>query len=111
MTLRRARLCFCSTAPSQGTEVWIEGVLAVDTRACDTVVPRSIGPGIPVQLSLQSVRGMAYEMADGDELPDLGEKRRLCVDRESIRGPAYQHACRGRPQGPAESQQVYGYGL
>jgi hypothetical protein len=72
-----SKAMLCSAAPSQGEEEWIEVELTADTGSCDTVVPRSLCPGIPIQPSLQSVRGMAYEVADGGELPNLGEKR--CV--------------------------------
>ena len=49
--------------------------LTADTGARDTVVPKAMAPGIPVVPSLQSQRGMEYEIANGDSIPNLGEKR------------------------------------
>ena len=72
-----SKAMLCSAAPSQGEEEWIEVELTADTGACDTVVPWSLCPGIPIQSSPQSVRGMVYDVADSGELPNLGEKRCL----------------------------------
>ena len=54
---------------------WQEVVLTADTGACDTVVPKLMCPGIPIVPSLQSMQGLVYEIADGTEIPNLGEKR------------------------------------
>ena len=64
--------------PGTGDEgSWIEVELTADTGACDTVIPRSTCPGIPIQSSLQSLRGMEYEVANGESIPNLGERRCL----------------------------------
>ena len=49
--------------------------LTADTGACDTVVPKLMCPGIPITPSVQSLRGMEYEVATGESIPSLGEKR------------------------------------
>ena len=54
---------------------WYEVELAADTGACDTVVPKLMCPGIPNILSVESLRGMEYEVATGESIPNLGEKR------------------------------------
>ena len=64
-------------AGSAGEDEWIEIELTADTGACDTVIPRKLCPGIPIRPSLQSLRGMEYEVADGRPLPNLGERRCL----------------------------------
>ena len=67
----KASLC-PMTAPD---EEWYEVELTADTGACDTVVPKLMCPGIPITPSVQSLRGMEYEVATGESIPNLGEKR------------------------------------
>ena len=43
--------------------------------------------GIPIQPSLQSVRGMPYEVADGGEVPNLGETRCLMWTENASEAP------------------------
>jgi hypothetical protein len=57
------------------TEDWIEVELTADTGACDTVIPKSMAPGIPITPSFQSLRQMEYEVATGASIPNLGEKK------------------------------------
>ena len=54
---------------------WYEVELTADTGACDTVVPKLMCPGIPITPSVQSLRGMEYEVATSESIPNLGEKR------------------------------------
>ena len=51
--------------------------LTADTGACDTVIPRDMCASIPIQQSLQSLRMMEYEVANGATIPNLGERRCL----------------------------------
>ena len=51
--------------------------MTADTGACDTVMPRKLAEHIVIQPSLQSLREMNYEVADGKEIPNLGERRCL----------------------------------
>ena len=54
---------------------WYEVELTADTGACDTVIPKLMCPGIPITPSVQPLRGMEYEVATGESIPNLGEKR------------------------------------
>ena len=56
---------------------WVQVELCADTGACDTVMPRLECPNIPITPSLQSIQGLEYEVADGHEIPNLGERQ--CV--------------------------------
>ena len=67
----KASLC-PMTAPED--ELY-EVELTADTGACDTVVPKLMCPGIPITPSVQSLRGMEYEVATGEPIPNLGETR------------------------------------
>ena len=58
-------------------EEWVEVELTADSGACDTVIPRSTAEGIPIMPSLASLRGMEYEVANGQSIPNLGERRCL----------------------------------
>ena len=51
--------------------------LTADTGACDTVIPKTMCPAIPIYPSLQSLRGLEYEVASGATIPNLGERRCL----------------------------------
>ena len=68
---------FCFSGPSGEEEEWVEVELAADTGACDTVMPRAMASHIPIQPSLQSIKAMMYEVADGNKIANLGERR--CV--------------------------------
>ena len=59
----------------EGKEEWFEVELTADTGACDTVVPTTMCPSIPITPSAQSIRGMEYEVATGQSIPNLGEKK------------------------------------
>ena len=67
----KASLC-TMTAPE---DEWYEVELTTDTGACDTVVPTLMSPGIPITPSVESLRGMEYEVATGESISNLGEKR------------------------------------
>ena len=58
-------------------EEWIEAKLMADSGACDTVIPRKTVEAIPIMPSLASLRGMEYEVANGQSIPNLGERRCL----------------------------------
>ena len=58
-------------------EEWIEVELCADTGACDTVMPRKLCGRIPITPSLQSLNCMEYEVADGNTIPNLGERKCL----------------------------------
>jgi hypothetical protein len=45
---------------------WIEVELTADTGACDTVIPKKMCPGIPIVPSMQSLKGLEYEVATGE---------------------------------------------
>jgi hypothetical protein len=69
----KAMLSAASPAGDQYSD-WIEVELTADTGACDTVIPRKLCESIPIRPSLQSLRGMEYEVADGRNIPNLGER-------------------------------------
>ena len=59
-------------------EEWVEMELTADSGACDTVILRKTAESIPIMPSLASLRGMEYEVANGQLIPNLGERR--CLD-------------------------------
>ena len=64
-----------SSASEANVEDWIEVELTADTGACDTVIPKSMCSIIPIVPSEQSKRGMEYEVANGQSIKNLGERR------------------------------------
>ena len=72
-----AKAMLSSAAFTNDGDEWIEVELTADTGACDTVMPRPMAQCIPIQPSLQSLSSMIYEVADGNKIPNPGERR--CV--------------------------------
>ena len=66
-----------SLSPCSPADEWIEVELTADSGACDTVIPRKTAQGIPILPSLASLRVMEYEVANGQSIPNLGERRCL----------------------------------
>ena len=60
-----------------GENDWTEIELTADSGACDTVIPRKTAEAIPIVPFLASLRGMEYEVANGESIPNLGERRCL----------------------------------
>ena len=62
---------------------WIEVEVTVDSGACDTVMPlRSCA--FKILPSYQSKLGLEYEVANGESIPNLGEKRMtMCTNETS----------------------------
>ena len=66
-----------SLSAVNGEEKWVEIELTADSVACDTVIPRAMADVIPIMPSLAALRGMEYEVANGQSIPNLGERRCL----------------------------------
>ena len=47
-------------------------------------MPRAKASHIPIQASLQSLKAMMYEVADGNEIPNLGERRCLMWTENAV---------------------------
>ena len=60
-------------------EEWIELEVTVDSGACDTVMPQELCRGIPIVDSAGPRAGLEYKVANGDGLPNLGERRCLLM--------------------------------
>ena len=58
-----------SLSPCSPAEDWIEVELTADSGGCDTVIPRKTAEAIPILPSLASLRGMEYEVANGQSYP------------------------------------------
>ena len=61
----------------QPADEWIEVELTADAGACDTLIPRKTAESIPIRHSLASLRDMEYEVANGQSILSLGERRCL----------------------------------
>ena len=64
-----------SLSPMSAMDEWYKVELAADTGACATVIPKGMCLGIPIVPSFQSINGMEYEVASGEAIPNLGERR------------------------------------
>ena len=61
---------------------WEEVEMAVDSGATETVVGESMLPGVETKPGEASRRGVQYEVANGDRIDNLGEKKFTCVVEE-----------------------------
>ena len=77
MMMANSKPALSSAGGAAGNEEWIEVEMTADTGACDTVMPRLMCNGIQIQQSLQSLNSMEYEVASGQTIPNLGERRCL----------------------------------
>ena len=68
--------------PSQGTQIRC----AVGPEATDAVMPILTCNHVPVAPSAQSERGVEYEVANGEIVPNVGD-RRLEAVVQTLRGP------------------------
>ena len=67
------------SAFGNGTSEWIEIEITIDSGACETVMPMSWCKGISVLSSPQYLQGVEYEVANGETIPNLGERRCLMM--------------------------------
>ena len=74
-TAESKALLYAAGGASDGE--WTEVELCAGTGACDTAIPRKLCESIPIQPSLQSLKCMQYEVADGHTIPNLWE--RCCI--------------------------------
>ena len=69
-------------APVVETPGWEEVELAVDSGASETVIPEQLVRSTTVTPSDASRRGVQYEVANGERIPNLGQKSFVGVTRE-----------------------------
>ena len=62
---------------------WVEIEITIDSGACDTVMPENMCPHISLLASESSRAGLEYEVANGEGLPNLGEKKCLMMTEDS----------------------------
>ena len=60
------------------SDEWVEIEVTVDSGACDTVMPAEWCKGIPIVQS-SIAHGEEYEVANGEAIPNLGERRCLLM--------------------------------
>ena len=76
-----------------GTPEWQEIEITVDSGACDTVMPTSMSPHISLLQNELSKSGMEYEVANGQSLPNMGEKRCVMMTENSSLGKRIIFQC------------------
>ena len=60
---------------------WHEIEVTIDSGACDIVMPISLCSDIPLRESEQQRSGLEYEVANGQSIPNEGERRCLMMTR------------------------------
>ena len=71
------------SAVDPGEIGWTEIEITIDSGACDTVMPMRLCGHISVMETEDSKRGMVYEVANGEEIPNLGERHCLLMTEDS----------------------------
>ena len=73
---------------------WQEMEIAVDSGACNIVMPTKLCPHISMVATAKSRSGFEYEVANGDGLLNMGERRRYMMTEKSgtMKGIAFQCA-------------------
>ena len=66
------------------TPEWHEIVITVDSGACDTVMPTKMCSHISILENAKVRAGFEYEVANGQGLPNLGERRCYMMTENSI---------------------------
>ena len=62
---------------------WTEIEITIDSGACDTVMPARLCSHISVLSTENSKRGMEYEVANGETIPNVGERHCLLMTEDS----------------------------
>ena len=65
------------------SQEWTEIEITIDSGACDNVMPTNLTPHISLMQNENSRRGMEYEVANGEGLPNQGEKRCVMMTENS----------------------------
>ena len=86
MTLRdpiQRPMLLSTDRPKSNDAEWQEIEITVDSGSCDPVMPEGLCPQICLVPSAYSKLGLEYEIADGNALPNLGEKHCLMMTEDS----------------------------
>ena len=70
-----------SSKPSE--EGWVEIEITIDSGACDTVMPAAMCGHISIVQTEDSRRGVEYEVANGETIPNLGERHCFLMTEDS----------------------------
>ena len=62
---------------------WVEIEVTVDSGACDTVMPTGMCGHISIIETLESRQGAEYEVANGESIPNVGERRCFLMTENS----------------------------
>ncbi len=71
------------TLNSTEAMTWVPIEVTVDSGASDSVMPIKMCEGVEIAESPQSRGGVAYEIANVDTMPNMGERKCLVVTEES----------------------------
>ena len=78
------RLCLSPLGEKQMTEDgWVEIEVTIDSGACDTVMPAAMCGHISILQTEDSRRGVEYEVANGECIPNLGERHCILMSENS----------------------------
>ena len=72
---------------------WTEIEITIDSGACDTVLPSRMLQHIDIVPSEDSVKGLEYEVANGETLPNVGEKHCVMMTEDSLNAKLITFQC------------------
>ena len=83
----------CISAVAEEDKGWVEIEVTIDSGACDTVMPTGLCPHISIISTEESRQGMEYEVANGETIPNVGERRCLLMSEDSDRPKRITFQC------------------
>ena len=85
MTKTPGKMCLSPLGEKSAVEDgWIEIEVTIDSGACDTVMPAAMCGHISMLQTADSRRGVEYEVANGETIPNLGERHCLLMSENSM---------------------------
>ena len=78
-----AQLSLSPLGEKDSGDGWVEIEVTIDSGACDTVMPAAWCGHISILQSDDSRRGVEYEVANGETIPNLGERHCLLMSENS----------------------------
>ena len=71
----KGQVDLCPLGENTGKQLWDKVVVTADSGAGEHVCPPTLFPQVPVRESEGSKKGVTYKVANGESIPNKGEKK------------------------------------
>ena len=93
MLLKKDPRSPCCSVTEGDERGWVEIEVTIDSGACDTVMPTSLCPHISIISTEDSRRGLEYEVANGETIPNVGERHCILMTEDSLQPKKITFQC------------------